>query len=84
MKNKCLLTLIAITGLIVPSLRAEGGGSGHYMPGASASFIDAFPGRTSLAVVPTHTYWRNSRRALSSPPRHQGRLQHQYDHQVWK
>src|SRR5262249_34392561 len=31
--------------------RAEEAGSGHYLPGAAASFIDALPGRPGLAVA---------------------------------
>jgi len=58
MKNKTLLSLCTLTLLFPPTLLAEEGGSGHYMPGAAASFIDAFPGRTSLAVVPTYTYYQ--------------------------
>jgi len=53
MKNKTLVSLFTIALLIVPALRAEEGGTGHYMPGAAASFIDAFPGRTGLAAVPS-------------------------------
>ena len=55
MKRNVLLSLLGIALLIGPGLRAEEGGSGHYMPGATASFIDAFPGRTALALVPQFT-----------------------------
>jgi len=58
MKNKVLLSIFTLALLYSPALRAEEGGSGHYMPGASASFIDAMPGRTSLAAVPTYTYYQ--------------------------
>jgi len=58
MKNKTLVSLFTIALLFAPALRAEEGGSGHYMPGAAASFIDAFPGRTALAAVPTYTYYQ--------------------------
>jgi hypothetical protein len=36
--------------------RAEEGGSGHYTPGANASFIDMLPGRTGLAVTDAFLY----------------------------
>ncbi|MEO8429728.1 MAG: hypothetical protein ABI651_21785 [Verrucomicrobiota bacterium] len=47
MKNKLVLT-IALTSIFAPlASRAEEGVSGHYLPGATASFIDALPGRES-------------------------------------
>lgn len=68
MKTKTLLSLATVVLLIPATARAEEGGSGHYMPGASASFIDAFPGRTSLAVVPTYTYYEGSASASRQIP----------------
>jgi len=56
-KKRELLTLLAAAALLAPTLRAEEGGSGHYLPGAAASFIDAFPGRTGLAAVPSFVYY---------------------------
>jgi hypothetical protein len=44
----------ALVGLIVMvpmSICAEEGGSGHYMPGGAASFIDTLPGRPGLAIA---------------------------------
>jgi hypothetical protein len=50
--------LIALTATLFGSaLRAEEGGGGHYMPGATASFIDALPGRPSIAAVNLFTYY---------------------------
>ena len=60
MKHRTLLKLLTSVMLIAPALHAEEGGTGHYMPGATASFIDAFPGRTGLAVVPQFTYYNGS------------------------
>src|SRR3954463_10459934 len=40
-----------------PSARAEEGGSGHYTPGANASFIDALPGRPGLALANFFLYY---------------------------
>ena len=37
--------------------QAEEGGSGHYAPGASASFIDALPGKPGLAVANFFNYY---------------------------
>jgi hypothetical protein len=36
---------------------AEEGGSGHYLPGAFASFIDVLPGRPGLGVLNAFTYY---------------------------
>jgi len=53
MKPKALVSLLTAAMLMPFLLVAEEGGTGHYTPGGAASFIDAFPGRTGLAVVPT-------------------------------
>jgi len=53
MSYRRLGIVLTVALLIALALRAEEGGHGHYMPGAAASFIDAFPGRTGLALVPT-------------------------------
>jgi hypothetical protein len=36
---------------------AEEGGSGHYAPGAIASFVDAIPGKPGFALVPQSLYY---------------------------
>mgnify|MGYP003830411485 CR=1 FL=1 len=46
-----LCTLAAVVILVPLSAPAEEGGSGHYMPGANASFVDALPGRPGPAVA---------------------------------
>lgn len=58
MKHKLLFTLSLATTLLTPALRAEEGGSGHYLPGATASFIDALPGKNAFAYVNAFTYYR--------------------------
>ncbi len=59
MKQRILLSSIlcaAITLTVTSS--AEEGGSAHYMPGTSASFIDAFPGQPGgLAILNYFTYY---------------------------
>jgi hypothetical protein len=55
MKRSFLAAFAVSVGLFLaagpaPS-RAEEGGSAHYMPGGSASFIDALPGKPGPAVV---------------------------------
>jgi hypothetical protein len=50
----------ALFGASYPA-RAEEGGSAHYMPGATASFIDAFPAKPGgLAVLDFFTYYEGS------------------------
>jgi len=50
-KNMTLVALVAFTILVPVSTPAEEGGSGHYAPGAAASFIDTLPGKPGLAVA---------------------------------
>ena len=56
MKPKRLLPLALAIVLLTPVLRAEEGAGGHYMPGATASFIDALPGKPSFFVANLFTY----------------------------
>lgn len=58
MKNNLLIASIAGVLALTATVRAEEGGSAHYMPGTTASFIDAFPGTSgSVAVVNYFTYY---------------------------
>jgi len=50
-KSMTLVSLVALGILIPLSAHAEEGGSGHYAPGANASFIDALPGKPGLAIA---------------------------------
>lgn len=66
MNRKILLTPIICAFALVIASRAEEGGSAHYMPGAAASFIDAFPGKPGgIAVLNYFTYYD----ASASPSR---------------
>ena len=68
MKPKLLLIPMTALTLAIPG-RAEEGGSAHYMPGAAASFIDAFPGKPGgLAVLNYFTYYDASAGAGRSLP----------------
>lgn len=50
--------IIVVVAILVPlSLWAEEGGSGHYTPGASASFMDALPDKPGLAVATYFNYY---------------------------
>lgn len=43
---------------MVVACRAEEGGSGHYLPGTTASVVDAFPGKSeALAVLNYYTFY---------------------------
>src|SRR6266446_6109149 len=53
------LALAAVCAAPLPS-RAEEGGGGHYMPGATATFIDALPGRTAPLVADAFTYYHGT------------------------
>jgi hypothetical protein len=58
MKKKILFTSITCALALTATSRAEEGGSAHYLPGAAASFIDAFPGKPGgLAVLNYFTYY---------------------------
>jgi hypothetical protein len=60
MKSKKLLILLSATGLVAPALHSEEGGTGHYMPGQTASFIDALPDREAAMYVNVSTYYEGS------------------------
>jgi hypothetical protein len=58
MKQRILLSSITCALALATTARAEQAGSAHYMPGAAASFIDAFPGKPGgLAVLNYFTYY---------------------------
>jgi hypothetical protein len=58
MKTKLLVNSIALGLALTTASRAEQGGSAHYLPGAAASFIDAFPGKPGgIAVLNYFTYY---------------------------
>jgi hypothetical protein len=56
---KCMILIVFVAlAILAPlSTHAEEGGSGHYMPGAAASFIDALPGKPGLAVANFFNYY---------------------------
>jgi len=60
MKSKILFRFALTASLLSPVVRAEEAGSGHYLPGATASFIDALPGREAFAYVNAFTYYNGS------------------------
>ena len=56
------LLVIAATGIVPWAARAEEAGSGHYLPGTTADFIDMLPDRDSLTLVYANafTYYHGS------------------------
>lgn len=57
MKQNLLLTLVLAVGVVPGVLHAEEGGAGHYMPGATATFIDALPGKPAFLIANAYTYY---------------------------
>lgn len=60
MKPSRAIVIAALAALISTrpiSVLAEEGGAGHYMPGAMASFVDAMPGRSTLALANFFTFY---------------------------
>ncbi len=58
MKTNIFLTSLTSALALAATVRAEQGGSAHYIPGSEASFIDAFPGKPGgLAVLNYFTYY---------------------------
>lgn len=49
--------IVAVAILVPLSLWAEEAGSGHYTPGATASFIDALPGKPGMAIANYFNYY---------------------------
>lgn len=56
-KRIALASLVVLIILISFSAHAEEGGSGHYMPGGAASFVDAIPGKEGPAIANYFTYY---------------------------
>jgi hypothetical protein len=58
MNNSILLTSIACGMALATTATAEEAGSAHYLPGATASFVDAFPGKPgAIAALNCFTYY---------------------------
>ena len=69
MKTNILPISITCALALATVSRAEQGGSAHYMPGAAASFIDAFPAKPGgLAVLNYFTYYDASAPASRQLP----------------
>ena len=60
MKPTLPLTLALVGSLVSPVLRAEEGAGGHYVPGATATFIDTLPGKPAVVIANAFTYYDGS------------------------
>ena len=56
-KSMTLVALVALTVVVPLSTHAEESGSGHYMPGGAASFVDGLPGKPGLAIANYFNYY---------------------------
>ncbi len=68
-KSMTLGALVMLAVLVPLSAYAEEGGSGHYMPGGAASFIDTLPGKPGLAVANFFAYYDGSASGTKQFPR---------------
>ena len=59
-KSMTLVALVTVAILVPLAVCAEEGGSGHYAPGGSASFVDALPGRPGLAIANYFNFYDGS------------------------
>jgi hypothetical protein len=60
-KSMAQVFLVAIAIIMIPfSAHAEEGGSGHYMSGGAASFIDTLPCKPGLAIANFFNYYDGS------------------------
>ena len=57
MPSSKYLSILSLASLLPWALCAEEGGGGHYMPGATASFIDALPYEPGFAYVNQFLYY---------------------------
>src|SRR5512136_646639 len=67
-RSMALGALVVLAILVPLSAHAEEGGSGHYMPGANASFIDTLPGKPGLAVANFFNYYDGNGSASKQLP----------------
>ncbi len=54
------ITATVLVFLLPSSGRAEEGAGGHYVPGATATFIDALPGKPALVLADAFTFYDGS------------------------
>lgn len=66
MQSKCLLLLSCAILPVASAVQAEEAAGGHYMPGMTATYIDALPGKTGLVVADAFTYYYG-KASLSRP-----------------
>lgn len=57
MKTNSIIRTGILASLVIAQSHAEEGAGGHYVPGATSSFIDALPGKPGLVVAAAYTYY---------------------------
>ena len=67
-KSMTLVSLVALAILVPLSAYAEESGSGHYVPGGAASFIDTLPGKPGLAIANYFSFYDGSASASKRLP----------------
>lgn len=60
MKSKQLAAITFISTLSSMTLQAEEGAGGHYLPGATSSFVDTLPGKPAFVFANAFTYYDGS------------------------
>lgn len=60
MKTKPFASSILVASLSILSVRAEEGAGGHYLPGATSSFVDTLPGKPGFVFANAFTYYDGS------------------------
>jgi hypothetical protein len=60
MKQRIRLTIVTCVLALAGTARAEQGGSGHYVSGATASFIDEYPGQPGFGAEDIFFYYNNA------------------------
>jgi len=67
-KSMTLGALVMLAVLVPLFAHAEEGGSGHYMPGGAASFIDVLPGKPGLGIANFFNYYDGSASGTKQMP----------------
>jgi hypothetical protein len=67
-KSMTRVLLVMLIMMLPLPTHAEEGGSGHYAPGANASFIDALPGKPGLAIANYFNFYDGSASASRQLP----------------
>jgi len=67
MSPRTLLSFLACALALASAVRAEQSGTGHYISGATASFIDAYPGQPGFGYENIFFNWNNANASAGVP-----------------